>query len=151
MNEVPVSSHKYEIVRNLAEKIINENLREGCELLTKINCEVLSGVFSRILCQLEASMSKSRIVVVHGDAEVGLGHGRRRNRVLGAFWSFQEGARNVFFGDGGDGSASFNWVVFLSLCYRFYSTHYPEDDPYSLLCNSSVSGFLTSCPQETSI
>ncbi|KAJ4966930.1 hypothetical protein NE237_018779 [Protea cynaroides] len=114
MNEIPVSSRKYEIVRNLAEKIIDENLREGSESLREINCAVLSGVFARTLHQLEASMSKHRIVVVHGDGEVGLGQiGRRRNRVLGAFWSFQEGARNVFFGDGGDGGggSAEKWAV----------------------------------------
>ncbi|KAJ4956674.1 hypothetical protein NE237_013457 [Protea cynaroides] len=89
MNEIPVSSHKYEIMRNLVEKIIDENLHEGCKSLREINYAVLFVVFPRTLRQLEASMSKLWIVVVHGDGEVGLGKiGHQRNRVLGAFWSF---------------------------------------------------------------
>lgn len=53
INEIPVSSRKYEIVRSYAEKLMNENLDQGYEPLRKVNAKVLSGAFSRALEQLE--------------------------------------------------------------------------------------------------
>ncbi|XP_042494438.1 uncharacterized protein LOC122073841 [Macadamia integrifolia] len=117
MNEIPVSSRKYEVVRGLAEKLIDENLREGSETLKEVNCAALSGVFSKTLRQLEATMSRQQEhrPVVNGDGEVGSGQlRRRRNRVLGAIRSFREGARNVLFADGvdgGGGSSAEKWAV----------------------------------------
>lgn len=59
MNEIPVSSRKYEIVKSLAEKLIVGNLEESSEPLRKVNSTVLSGAFSRTLSQLEvASMDQ---------------------------------------------------------------------------------------------
>ncbi|KAK9060300.1 hypothetical protein SSX86_021004 [Deinandra increscens subsp. villosa] len=53
VNEIPVSSRKYEIVRSYAEKLIDENLEEGFEPLRRVNATVLAGAFSRALRQLE--------------------------------------------------------------------------------------------------
>ncbi|XP_043707193.1 uncharacterized protein LOC122656644 [Telopea speciosissima] len=110
MNEIPVTSRKYEVVRGLAEKLIDENLRQGSEILREVNRAALCCMFSKTLRQLEAAMSKRQEhrPVVYGDGEVvGSGKlGRRRSRVLGAIRSFREGARNVFFADGGDGGGS---------------------------------------------
>ncbi|KAM7478974.1 hypothetical protein LguiA_027187 [Lonicera macranthoides] len=54
VNEIPVSSRKYEIVRSLTEKIIDDNLLEGNEALREVNCAALSAAFSKTLSQLEA-------------------------------------------------------------------------------------------------
>ncbi|KAL2477472.1 hypothetical protein Fot_46486 [Forsythia ovata] len=56
VNDIPVSSRKYEVVRSLAEKIIDENLLGGNETLREVNCAVLSAAFSRTLSQLEAAV-----------------------------------------------------------------------------------------------
>ncbi|XP_058191922.1 uncharacterized protein LOC131308895 [Rhododendron vialii] len=56
VNDIPVSSRKYELVRSLAERIIDENLLEGSEALIEVNCSVLSAAFSRTLGQLEAAV-----------------------------------------------------------------------------------------------
>ncbi|GAB2269567.1 hypothetical protein Dimus_004487 [Dionaea muscipula] len=58
INDIPVSSRKYEVVRSLAERIIDENLREGSEALREVNCCVLSAAFSRTLSQLEAAAAE---------------------------------------------------------------------------------------------
>ncbi|CAI9264705.1 unnamed protein product [Lactuca saligna] len=55
INEIPVSSRKYEIVRSYAEKLMNENLEEGYEPLRKVNAKVLSAAFSRALQQLQSA------------------------------------------------------------------------------------------------
>ncbi|CAN0872327.1 hypothetical protein LINGRAHAP2_LOCUS10086 [Linum grandiflorum] len=54
-NEIPVSSRKYEIVRSLAEKMIDDNHRENVQALHEINRTVLSAAFTRSLAQLEAA------------------------------------------------------------------------------------------------
>ncbi|XP_042521074.1 uncharacterized protein LOC122094366 isoform X2 [Macadamia integrifolia] len=85
------SSHKYEVMRGLAEKLINENLREGSETLREVNHAALFGVFSKTLCQLEATMSRQQEhrPIINGDGEVGSKQlRRRRNRVLGAIRPF---------------------------------------------------------------
>ncbi|KAK9286490.1 hypothetical protein L1049_014888 [Liquidambar formosana] len=56
MNDIPVNSRKYEVVRSLAEKLIDDNLREGFEALREVNRTVLSGAFERTLSQLEAAV-----------------------------------------------------------------------------------------------
>ncbi|KAL5705229.1 hypothetical protein ACHQM5_023562 [Ranunculus cassubicifolius] len=56
MNEIPVTSRKYETVRLLAEKIIDENLEEGCEALKEVNRMVLRNAFGKTIGQLEAAM-----------------------------------------------------------------------------------------------
>ncbi|KAK6156813.1 hypothetical protein DH2020_011061 [Rehmannia glutinosa] len=56
MNDIPVSSRKYEVVRSLAEKLIDENLLEGNRALREVNCAVLSAAFSRSLSQIEAAV-----------------------------------------------------------------------------------------------
>ncbi|XP_042495097.1 ethylene-responsive transcription factor 15-like [Macadamia integrifolia] len=68
------SSHKYEVVRGLAEKLINENLHEGFETLREVNRAALSRVFSKTR-QLEATMSRQQEhrSVVNGDGDVGSG------------------------------------------------------------------------------
>ncbi|XVE66563.1 hypothetical protein DITRI_Ditri08aG0088500 [Diplodiscus trichospermus] len=56
VNDIPVSSRKYEIVRSLAERLIEENQREDIEALREVNRTVLSAAFSRALTQLENAM-----------------------------------------------------------------------------------------------
>ena len=56
VNDIPVSSRKYEIVRSLAERLIEENHREDIEALHEVNRSVLSAAFSRTLSQLKAAM-----------------------------------------------------------------------------------------------
>lgn len=56
VNHIPVSSRKYEVVRSVAERIIDENLLEGSQVLLEVNRSVLSAAFSRTLSQLEATV-----------------------------------------------------------------------------------------------
>ncbi|KAK5838129.1 uncharacterized protein LOC108474379 [Gossypium arboreum] len=56
VNDIPVSSRKYAIVRSLAEALIEENRREDAEGLREVNRAVLSSAFSRTLSYLEAAM-----------------------------------------------------------------------------------------------
>ncbi|XP_049389461.1 uncharacterized protein LOC125853764 [Solanum stenotomum] len=56
VNDIPVSSRKYEVVRSLAERLIDENLLEGNEALREVNCAALSAAFTRTLSQLESAM-----------------------------------------------------------------------------------------------
>ncbi|KAH6789961.1 hypothetical protein C2S51_004967 [Perilla frutescens var. frutescens] len=58
MNDIPVSSRKYEVVRSLAEKLIDDNLLERNQALREVNCAVLSVAFARSLSQLEAEMAE---------------------------------------------------------------------------------------------
>ncbi|KAL0422385.1 UNVERIFIED_CONTAM: hypothetical protein Slati_3261400 [Sesamum latifolium] len=60
MNDIPVSSRKYEVVRSLAEKLIDENLLEGNQALREVNCAVLSTAFASSLSQLEAAAAEQR-------------------------------------------------------------------------------------------
>lgn len=55
VNDIPVSSRKYQVVRSLAESLIHDNQREGVEALRQVNRTVLSEAFSRNLSQLEAA------------------------------------------------------------------------------------------------
>ncbi|KAI4296369.1 hypothetical protein L6164_036333 [Bauhinia variegata] len=56
VNDVPVSSRKYQLVRSLAESIIDENHREGVPVLREVNRTVLLAAFSRTLSQLETAV-----------------------------------------------------------------------------------------------
>ncbi|XP_021753208.1 uncharacterized protein LOC110718637 [Chenopodium quinoa] len=56
VNNIPTSSRKYEVVRSLAERLINENLKERSEALRQVNCAVLSEAFDKTLSQLEAAL-----------------------------------------------------------------------------------------------
>ncbi|MCL7033629.1 hypothetical protein MKW94_022536 [Papaver nudicaule] len=56
MNEIPVSSRKYELVRSLAETLIDDNLKVGSDVLRDINCTVLSSAFAKTLQQLESAV-----------------------------------------------------------------------------------------------
>ncbi|MBA0855451.1 hypothetical protein Goshw_014192 [Gossypium schwendimanii] len=56
VNDIPVSSRKYTIVRSLAEGLIEENRREDAEGLREVNQAILSSAFSRTLSYLEAAM-----------------------------------------------------------------------------------------------
>lgn len=58
MNDIPVSSRKYEVVRSLAEKLIDDNLLHRSPPLREVNCAVLSVAFSTSLSQLEAAMAE---------------------------------------------------------------------------------------------
>ncbi|KAE8670049.1 hypothetical protein F3Y22_tig00112206pilonHSYRG00179 [Hibiscus syriacus] len=59
VNDVPVSSRKYAIVRSLAERLIEENRRADTHGLREVNRSVLSSAFSRTLCHLETTMVES--------------------------------------------------------------------------------------------
>lgn len=56
VSDIPVNSRKYELVRSLAERLIDENHRENVEALHEVNRAVLSSAFSRALGQLEAAV-----------------------------------------------------------------------------------------------
>ncbi|KAL8223890.1 hypothetical protein R6Q57_019365 [Mikania cordata] len=62
INEIPVSSRKYEIVRGYAEKLMDENLEEEYEPLRKVNSTALSAAFSRALGQLEVAVETAAAV-----------------------------------------------------------------------------------------
>lgn len=96
MNSIPVSSRKYEIVRSLADKLIDENLQEGHPALLEVNCVALSEAFTRTLSQLQA-----RAAVLDEDVDHNAGvYGNRvdeaksgyhkLSRVLRAVWYYGE-------------------------------------------------------------
>ncbi|XP_073126745.1 uncharacterized protein [Henckelia pumila] len=61
MNDIPVSSRKYELVRSLAEKLIDENLstdQKNHKALKEVNCAVLTAAFGRTLSQLESAVAE---------------------------------------------------------------------------------------------
>ncbi|XWS68290.1 hypothetical protein CRYUN_Cryun04dG0078200 [Craigia yunnanensis] len=91
VNDIPVSSRKYEIVRSLAERLIEENNREDIEALREVNRTGLSAAFSRTLCQLESAMAELGQDMVGHD---GAGPGPvqyRLNRVIRAVRSVGDG------------------------------------------------------------
>lgn len=68
VNDLPVSSRKYEIVRSLAERIVDDNNREGFESLCEVNRKALTTSFERTLRRLEnAAVEEER-----GDLGFGL-------------------------------------------------------------------------------
>lgn len=56
VNDIPVSSRKYDVVRRLAEKLIDDNLREESPALREVNRAVLSAAFSKTVAKLEAAL-----------------------------------------------------------------------------------------------
>lgn len=58
LNDIPVNSRKYEVVRSLAEKIIDDNHLDGVHTLREVNRVVLSGAFGRALRQLELKVAE---------------------------------------------------------------------------------------------
>lgn len=79
VNETPVNSRKYEVVRALAEKLIHENLQDGNDDLMKINCTVLCMAFSRTLNQLEVAM-------IEQSRGLGLGIGNGAGNIVKFSW-----------------------------------------------------------------
>ncbi|KAI9121696.1 hypothetical protein K1719_008729 [Acacia pycnantha] len=59
VTDIPVTSRKYEVVRSMAERIIEENQQEGNQLLHEVNRSVLSSAFKRTLSRLEAAVAGS--------------------------------------------------------------------------------------------
>lgn len=94
LNDIPVSSRKYELVRSLAELLIDENHRQGFESLQELNRHVLSAAFARSLGRLESAASEmdpsgrfSRCGSGIGLADFGLGRVFRVVRGAGeVFW-----------------------------------------------------------------
>uniref|UniRef100_A0A1J3JKW8 Uncharacterized protein n=1 Tax=Noccaea caerulescens TaxID=107243 RepID=A0A1J3JKW8_NOCCA len=60
MNEIPVNSRKYEVVRSLAERLIDENHGENSTALFDLNRRVLNASFRRTLSRLEAAVEHHR-------------------------------------------------------------------------------------------
>ncbi|KAL9672213.1 hypothetical protein QQ045_028463 [Rhodiola kirilowii] len=61
VNDVPVSSRKYEVVRSLAERIVDDNNREGFESLREVNRKALTAALERTLRRLEnAALAEER-------------------------------------------------------------------------------------------
>lgn len=60
MNEIPVNSRKYEVVRSLAERLIDENHGENSIVLLDLNRRVLNASFRRTLSRLEAAVERNR-------------------------------------------------------------------------------------------
>ncbi|KAK1568264.1 hypothetical protein Q3G72_022436 [Acer saccharum] len=56
VGDIPVNSPKYQVVRSLAERLIDDNHRENVKSLHEINRMVLSAAFSRTLGRLEAAV-----------------------------------------------------------------------------------------------
>ncbi|XP_019171578.1 PREDICTED: uncharacterized protein LOC109167108 [Ipomoea nil] len=64
VTDIPVSSRKYEVVRSLAERLIDDNLLDGNKALQEVNRTVLAAAFCRTLKQLESA------VIDHGGSHV---------------------------------------------------------------------------------
>lgn len=59
MNEIPVSSRKYQVVRSLAERLIDENHGENSIALFDLNRRVLNASFRTTLSRLEAAVERN--------------------------------------------------------------------------------------------
>ncbi|RZC89535.1 hypothetical protein C5167_027077 [Papaver somniferum] len=87
INEIPVSSRKYELLRSLAEKLIEDNLKVGSGVLRDINCTVLSSAFAKTLQQLESAvLEEVKETTLIESSEHRLG------RILHTIWSYSERA-----------------------------------------------------------
>ncbi|XP_021658284.2 uncharacterized protein LOC110648378 isoform X2 [Hevea brasiliensis] len=93
INDIPVSSRKYEVVRSLAEKIIEENQSGDAEALRLVNRTSLSAAFERTLSQLEASMME-----LGYEPDVNWQVQNQLNRVLRAVRSLKDGTLGAFGG-----------------------------------------------------
>ncbi|CAA0411909.1 unnamed protein product [Arabidopsis thaliana] len=58
MNEIPVSSRKYQVVRSLAERLINDNQGENSVALLDLNRRVLNASFRTTLSRLETAVER---------------------------------------------------------------------------------------------
>ncbi|KAK7328146.1 hypothetical protein VNO77_22242 [Canavalia gladiata] len=58
LNDIPVSSRKYQLVRSLAERIIDDNNDSGVHALRQVNRLVLSAAFVRTMRQLETTAAE---------------------------------------------------------------------------------------------
>ncbi|GFS31320.1 hypothetical protein Acr_00g0016800 [Actinidia rufa] len=99
VNDIPVSSRKYEVVRSLAERLIDENLSEGSEALREVNCSVLSAAFSRVLSQLQVAVvdrDRTGGDLAEGSAEGGEREYRKVGRVLRAVRYYGDAAWTRF-------------------------------------------------------
>ncbi|XP_047318445.1 uncharacterized protein LOC124921786 [Impatiens glandulifera] len=56
VSNLPVNSRKYEVVRSLTDRLLDENLQVGSEALRQVNCSVLSMAFTRTLRLLDAAV-----------------------------------------------------------------------------------------------
>ncbi|KAJ1696236.1 hypothetical protein LUZ63_004748 [Rhynchospora breviuscula] len=65
---VPVSSRKYDIVRSLADRLLDQNLRFNAEL----NRRVLADSFSQTICRLEATLSAGELGFIGGAVKKGI-------------------------------------------------------------------------------
>ncbi|XP_065870929.1 uncharacterized protein [Euphorbia lathyris] len=98
INDVPVSSRKYEVVRSLAERLIDENQRENVEVLREVNRSSLAAAFERTLSQLEAAMMElDRERIGNWPTQF------RLNRVLKAVRSVKGGTLGAWAGSGREG------------------------------------------------
>lgn len=88
-NEIPVSSRKYDVVRSLADRLIEDNNREGFHALREVNRTVLSAAFDRSLSQLEAAVSEKLASEVESGGDSGVSG--RLGRVVKAVRSFGVG------------------------------------------------------------
>ncbi|KAF2320351.1 hypothetical protein GH714_027235 [Hevea brasiliensis] len=93
INDIPVSSRKYEVIRSLAEKIIEENQSGDAEALRLVNRTSLSAAFERTLSQLEASMLE-----LGYEPDVNWQVQNQLNRVLRAVRSLKDGTLGAFGG-----------------------------------------------------
>lgn len=71
LNDIPVSSRKYEVVRSLTEKIIDDNHNDGVHSLREVNRVALAAAFGRALRQLEGKVSECGEGEVEGEGEGG--------------------------------------------------------------------------------
>ncbi|CAH8389537.1 unnamed protein product [Eruca vesicaria subsp. sativa] len=87
MNEIPVNSRKYEVVRSLAERLIEENHGQNSLALSELNRRVLNASFRRTLGRLEAAVERNR----SGPVRSGLNRVvRAAVRVVGDGWGGEE-------------------------------------------------------------
>ncbi|KAI3966983.1 hypothetical protein MKX01_040624 [Papaver californicum] len=87
INEIPVSSRKYELVRSLAETLIDDNIKVGSDVLRDINCTVLFSAFAKTLQQLESGvLEEVKETTLIGSSE------QRLVRVLHTIRSYSERA-----------------------------------------------------------
>ncbi|XP_045814679.1 uncharacterized protein LOC123908175 [Trifolium pratense] len=70
LNDIPVSSRKYEVVRSLTEKIIDDNHLDGVHSLREVNRVALSSAFGRALKLLEGKVAE-REGEVEGEGDGG--------------------------------------------------------------------------------
>ncbi|XWS54515.1 hypothetical protein CRYUN_Cryun10bG0096000 [Craigia yunnanensis] len=105
VNDIPVSSRKYEIIRSLAERLIEENHRENIDALREVNHTVLLAAFSRTLSRLEAAMAELEQDRVGHD---GAGPGPVKYRLNGVFRAVRSVGDRVWT-KVGRGREAMNW------------------------------------------